>query len=72
MIIPEPNGGAHRNPNAAAQALSEEIDRFLFNAKKGLYTPEKRQQKFQNMGVWFEEEEKEEEVVEVSEAVDQA
>lgn len=68
-IIPEPNGGAHRCPNAAAQALSEEIDRFLFDAKKGIYTPEKRQKKFQNMGVWFEAAE---EIVDVSETADQA
>ena len=64
-IMPEPNGGAHRSPNAAAQVLSEEIERFLAECKKGTYTPEKRQHKFQNMGVFFEEQ------LNVADAVDQ-
>jgi len=68
-IIPEPNGGAHRSPNAAAQALSESIERFLFNAKKGIFTPTTRQQKFQSMGVWAEEKEP---LLKISEAADQA
>ena len=54
-IMPEPNGGAHRSPNGAAQVLSEEIERFLSECKKGIFSPAKRQQKFQNMGVYFEE-----------------
>ena len=54
-ILPEPGGGAHRSPDKAAQVLSEEIELFLDRCKKGIYTPEKRQQKFQKMGSWFEE-----------------
>ena len=53
-ILPEPGGGAHRNPDGAAQVLSEEIDRFLSRAKKGIFTPERRQKKFQRMGMWYE------------------
>ena len=53
-IMPEPNGGAHRSPNGAAQVLSEEIDRFLGLCKKGEFSPAKRQAKFRNMGVWYE------------------
>lgn len=64
-IMPEPNGGAHRSPNAAAQVLSEEIEHFLSDCKKGVFAPEKRQQKFQNMGVFYEEQ------LDVAEAVDQ-
>jgi len=54
-ILPEPGGGAHRSPDKAAQVLSEEIERFLGRCKQGMYTAEKRQQKFQNMGTFFEE-----------------
>lgn len=64
-IMPEPNGGAHRSPNAAAQVLSEEIERFLSECKKGVYSPAKRQAKFQKMGVWHEQQ------IEIAEAVDQ-
>lgn len=64
-IMPEPNGGAHRSPNAAAQVLSEEIERFLSDCKKGIFSPAKRQAKFQNMGVWYEQ------PVESAEIVDQ-
>lgn len=63
-ILPEPGGGAHRNPDGAAQALSEEIERFLAAAKDGEWTPERRQGKFRSMGVWYEE------VLNASKAVD--
>lgn len=63
-ILPEPGGGAHRNPDAAAQVLAEEIEKFLSTCKKGEWSPERRQQKFQNMGVWFEE------IAQTTEAVD--
>ena len=53
-VIPEPQGGAHRNPDAAAQALSKEIETFLAAAKAGEWTPERRQQKFRRIGVWRE------------------
>lgn len=53
-VLPEPKGGAHRSPDAAAQVLSEEVVRFLEACRKGRWTPEKRQRKFRNMGVWSE------------------
>jgi len=63
-ILPEPGGGAHRNPDGAAQVLSKEIERFLAAAKKGEWTPERRQKKFRSMGVWYEH------VLNASQAVD--
>jgi acetyl-CoA carboxylase carboxyl transferase subunit alpha len=51
-IVPEPPGGAHRDPDGAAGALAEEIDRFLAEAKKGSWSLEKRRRKFRNMGVF--------------------
>ena len=53
-IMPEPGGGAHRNPDGAAQVLTEEIERFLAACKKGVWSPRKRQEKFHQMGVWYE------------------
>ncbi len=53
-ILPEPGGGAHRNPDGAANALSEEIAFFLDECRKGAWTVEKRQKKFQRMGQWIE------------------
>lgn len=54
-VVREPGGGAHRNPEGAAQALTEEIDGFLVRCKQGRWTPRRRQQKFQRMGIWHEE-----------------
>lgn len=53
-ILGEPGGGAHRNPDAAAHVLSEEIARFLNACKAGRWSPQRRQRKFRNMGVWDE------------------
>jgi acetyl-CoA carboxylase carboxyl transferase subunit alpha len=53
-VINEPGGGAHRNPDAAAQVLSESLSRFLERCRRAEFSPEKRQQKFQRMGVWQE------------------
>ncbi|MBI2432424.1 MAG: acetyl-CoA carboxylase carboxyltransferase subunit alpha [Candidatus Hydrogenedentes bacterium] len=53
-ILAEPGGGAHRNPEGAAMALSEEIARFLAGCRNGDWTPERRQAKFQRMGAWAE------------------
>ena len=53
-VLPEPQGGAHRNPDAAAEVLTKEIETFLAAAKEGEWTPERRQQKFRRMGVWSE------------------
>jgi len=55
-VLPEPPGGAHRDPDAAAAALAEEIDRFLVGWRQGQWNRERRQEKFDGMGVWSEEE----------------
>lgn len=54
-VLPEPGGGAHRNPDAAAQVLAEEIDRFLRVCKEGRWSVERRQDRYRRMGVWYEE-----------------
>ena len=51
-IMPEPGGGAHRNPDGAAQFLAEEIDRFLMGCKEDKWSAEQRQKKFARMGMW--------------------
>jgi acetyl-CoA carboxylase carboxyl transferase subunit alpha len=53
-VLPEPKGGAHRSPEAAAQVLSEEIAWFLDGCAKKRWSRERRQRKFQAMGVWTE------------------
>ncbi len=55
-IIPEPPGGAHRNPEAAAQSLKEAILAELAGLKKlkADKLVEKRIQKFCAMGAWNE------------------
>ncbi|HNR31722.1 MAG TPA: acetyl-CoA carboxylase carboxyltransferase subunit alpha [Candidatus Hydrogenedentes bacterium] len=53
-ILPEAGCGAHRNPDAAADVLAVEIDRFLVGCAKGAWGPEHRQRKYRNMGVWAE------------------
>jgi acetyl-CoA carboxylase carboxyl transferase subunit alpha len=53
-VISEPQGGAHRNPDAAADALAAEIEMFLTAAKAGEWSPARRQQKFRRMGIWSE------------------
>lgn len=51
-IVKEPLGGAHRDPAAAADALAEEIDRFLLECDRGRWTVERRRERFRRMGVW--------------------
>lgn len=51
-VLPEPGGGAHRDPEGAARVLSEELARFLGDAKEGKWTVERRREKFRKMGVW--------------------
>jgi len=53
-VLPEPNGGAHNDPNAAAKVLANEISMFLEGCRTGTWTREKRQEKFQRMGRWME------------------
>jgi len=54
-VLPEPGGGAHRNPEGAAQVLTEEIDTFLVARKTNCWTRERRQARYREMGVWYEE-----------------
>ncbi len=51
-IVPEPPGGAHRDADAAAQALAEEIDRFLAACREGRWSRDTRRRKFREMGIW--------------------
>ena len=51
-VLPEPGGGAHRAPDAAAEVLAQEIEKFLARAKTGDWSPARRQEKFRKMGVW--------------------
>ena len=53
-VLPEPRGGAHRSPDAAAQVLSEEILAFLEASDAGRWSVTDRQMKYRNMGVWLE------------------
>jgi len=53
QILPEPGGGAHRDPDQAAQILSEELDRFLGDyGNNGNWDPTQRQQRFRRLGQW--------------------
>lgn len=54
-ILPEPGGGAHRNPGGAAEALRVEIQDFLRECGENRFSPETRRARFDRMGVWMEE-----------------
>jgi acetyl-CoA carboxylase carboxyl transferase subunit alpha len=53
-ILKEPNGGAHRDIEAAVQSMEEEIAVFLEQADKGAWNLKARQERFQRMGQWLE------------------
>jgi len=53
-ILPEPGGGAHRDPDGAAAVLSDALATFLVQSASGAFSTEKRQERFQRMGVWDE------------------
>lgn len=53
-ILEEPNGGAHRDVDGAAQSFSREIETFLDIVKQGKWSLEARQQRFQQLGRWLE------------------
>jgi len=55
-ILPEPNGGAHRDPDGAAEALASELAEFLAACDTGAFSVQRRQERFQRMGVWLEAE----------------
>jgi len=56
MIIDEPVGGAHNDPDAAAKAVSEAVTRTLseFSQMDPEARIQKRIEKFKNMGIWQE------------------
>lgn len=53
-VLREPPGGAHRDPDAAAQTLRIHIREFLEGCDKNVWQPHKRQEKFRAMGQWLE------------------
>lgn len=54
-ILTEANGGAHKDPDAAAAALGESLAAFLAACKAGTWNAAKRSDKFRAMGRWAEE-----------------
>ncbi len=50
-ILPELEG-AHRNPDAAAKVVADEISFFLDACKENRWSRVNRQEKFRNMGMW--------------------
>jgi acetyl-CoA carboxylase carboxyl transferase subunit alpha len=54
VILPEPGGGAHRDPDGAAQVLAEEVARFLAQCDANEWSAQRRQEKFRQMGGWEE------------------
>lgn len=53
-VLPEPRGGAHRSPDAAAQVLSEDIAEFMDACREGRWSLAARQDKYNAMGQWLE------------------
>lgn len=53
-ILKEPNGGAHRDLEAASVSVSDEIASFLQDADQGTWTLQGRQERFQKLGQWLE------------------
>jgi acetyl-CoA carboxylase carboxyl transferase subunit alpha len=53
-VLPEPGGGAHRNPDGAAAALREEIAVFLEGCEAGRWGLESRQSRLRSIGRWLE------------------
>jgi acetyl-CoA carboxylase carboxyl transferase subunit alpha len=54
QVLREPPGGAHRDPDAAADILRTHIREFLQDCDKNKWSPQKRQEKFRAMGQWLE------------------
>ncbi len=53
-IIREPSVGAHRDPDAAAESIGEELELFLDHIKNGGWSLESRQEKYRRMGIYSE------------------
>ncbi|MBX7258626.1 MAG: acetyl-CoA carboxylase carboxyltransferase subunit alpha [Candidatus Hydrogenedentes bacterium] len=54
VVLPEPGGGAHWNPDGAAEVLAKELELFLRASDEGKWSPELRRERFRRMGVWKE------------------
>ncbi|MEA3364795.1 MAG: acetyl-CoA carboxylase carboxyltransferase subunit alpha [Candidatus Hydrogenedentes bacterium] len=54
QVLREPPGGAHRDPDVAADTLRAHIRKFLEGCDKNEWSPQKRQKKFRAMGQWLE------------------
>ena len=54
QVLREPPGGAHRDPDAAAETLRAHIREFLDGCDLNVWQPSKRQEKFRAMGQWIE------------------
>jgi acetyl-CoA carboxylase carboxyl transferase subunit alpha len=54
-VLPEPLGGAHRDPDAAAKTLAEELVFFLEGCREGRWKLARRRARLRSMGRWFEE-----------------
>lgn len=54
-VLPEPNGGAHRDAAAAAEALRGSIDGFLRRVRAGKWDLAHRQARYAALGRWLEE-----------------
>ncbi len=53
-VLPEPLGGAHRDPDAAAATLGDELEAFLVRCQRGEWSVRMRREKFMKMGSWAE------------------
>ncbi len=53
-VIDEPGGGAHLNPEAAAENLSDSLGDFLASSRIGDFSPSARQERFRSIGQWQE------------------
>lgn len=53
-VLPEPRGGAHRDPDAAAALVAEEIAEFLAACSEGRWSLDARQARIRKMGQWLE------------------
>lgn len=51
-ILPEPEGGAHNEPDATLEPLASEIRNFLTQCKKNAWNLEDRHKRIRNMGQW--------------------
>ena len=51
-ILPEPEGGAHNNPDETLEPLATEIRRFLEQCKTDTWDLERRHERIRKMGQW--------------------